>query len=246
MKPILILKTGELPRRVIERAGSYAEAFHGILGTVRCTVIDGQTEELPEPDWAGVIVTGSAASANDGDGWISRTTEFLRRVADRAIPIYGVCFGHQLVARTFGGKVEKCPRGWELGTTSITLTSEGGDDALFSALPESFPAHQSHGEVVTRLPPGAVTLAYNDHWAVQAFRLGDRIWGTQFHPEFTPAIMEGLVASLAAALPPGSFPGWRSEDTSLSEWLSATIRGAPAAARCLNNFATIVDSQGRK
>ena len=43
----------------------------------------------------------------------------------------------------------------------------------------------SHGDVVTSLPPDAVVLAQNEHSPHQAFRLGDRIWGTQFHPEFT-------------------------------------------------------------
>ena len=143
----------------------------------------------PEPDWAGVIVTGSPASTYDEEPWIIRGEDFLRRAADRSVPLYGVCFGHQLVAQAFGGRVEKCRHGWELGTVHLTLTDDGKGDPLFSDLPETFTAQMSHGDVVTELPSGATPLAQNEHSENQSFRLGDAIWGTQFHPEFTPTII---------------------------------------------------------
>ena len=121
MKSILILKTGELPRRVFENLGPYERAFLNILGDDRFVVSDARKEELPEPDWAGIIVTGSPASTYDGDTWIARSEDFLRRAADRSVPLYGVCFGHQLLAQTFGGKVEKCRHGWELGNRTVVV-----------------------------------------------------------------------------------------------------------------------------
>lgn len=243
MKPILILKTGELPRRVTERLGPYERAFLNLLGDERFVVIDARKEELPDPDWAGVIVTGSAASVYDGDAWIARSEEFLRRAADRSVPLYGVCFGHQLVAQALGGKVEKCRHGWELGTATVTLTDEGRTDPLFADVPESFHAQQSHGDVVAELPPGAVPLAQNDHWPYQAFRLGDHVWGTQFHPEFTPEIISDLIYTLASALPPEAFPRWQPCLDPLRGWLLASVREAPAAQRCLENFVRIVDGR---
>ena len=244
MKQILILKTGELPRRVIASLGPYERAFLNLLGDEQFAVVDARKEELPEPDWAGVIITGSPAATYDGDTWIARSEEFLRRAADRSVPLYGVCFGHQLLAQTFGGRVEKCRHGWELGTATLTLTVEGRSDPLFSDVPESFTAQQSHGDVVTELPPGAVPLAQNDHWAYQAFKLGDRIWGTQFHPEFTPEIMANLIHALASTLPPEAFPHWQPCIDPLREWLLATVREAPAAQRCLENFVRIVKERG--
>ena len=122
MKPILILKTGELPRRVIENLGPYEMRSCVIVGQERCVVVDARKEEIPEASWAGIIITGSPASTYDGEAWISESEEFLKRAADHSIPLYGVCFGHQLLAQTFGGKVEKCPRGWELGTVTVTQT----------------------------------------------------------------------------------------------------------------------------
>ena len=243
LKPILILKTGELPRRVTASIGPYERAFLNVLGDDRFVVVDARTDTPPEPDWAGVIVTGSPASVYDGDTCIARSEDFLRRAADRSVPLYGVCFGHQLLAQAFGGKVEKCRHGWELGTVTLTLTSAGRADPLFSALPPSFTAQQSHGDVVVELPAGAVTLAQNEHCAYQAFRLGDHIWGTQFHPEFTPAIMADMIHALTPVLPPQVFPRWQPDTQPLRDWLLATVRDAPAAQRCLENFATIVESR---
>ena len=239
-KPLLILKTGALPRAVTAQCGRYEQAFFNVLGPARCVVVDARKESLPEPDWAGIIVTGSPASANDPDPWVTRSEDFLKRAADQSVPIYGICFGHQHVAHAFGGTIEKNPHGWELGTAMVTLTPDGQRDALFSTVPESFLAQQSHGEIVTVLPPGATALAKNESCPYQAFSLERHIWGTQFHPEFTPAIMVGLIALLAAVLPPESFPGWPSAQQPLQDWLLKTVQNAPAAQRCLTNFAALV------
>ena len=125
MNQILLLKTGELPRRVTASIGPYERAFLNVLGDDRFVVVDARTDTPPEPDWAGVIVTGSPASVYDGDTCMARSEDFLRRAADRSVPLYGVCFGHQLLAQAFGGKVVKCRHGWELGTVTLTLTSAG-------------------------------------------------------------------------------------------------------------------------
>ncbi len=244
IKPILILKTGELSRRMIAQFGRSEQAFLDLLGEEQCAVVDARKETLPEVGWArniaGIVVTGSVASANDTDPWIAKSEDFLKRAADQSVPIYGICFGHQHVARTFGGRVEKNPRGWELGTATVSLTQEGQRNVLFASVPESFLAQESHGEIVTELPPGARALVHNDNCAYQAFSLDDRIWGTQFHPEYTPALMQVLIALHTAALPLESFPRWPSDEGPLQDWLRKTVRSTPAAQRCLNNFASIV------
>ncbi|MGH8005921.1 MAG: glutamine amidotransferase-related protein [Candidatus Binatia bacterium] len=245
MKPILILKTGNLSQRVTAALGPYERAFLNLLGDEHCVVVDARKETLPEPDWAGIIVTGSPASVYDSDPWILRSEDFLRRAADRAVPLYGVCFGHQLLAQTFGGKVEECRQGWELGTVPFTLTREGATDPLFLGVPESFVAHQSHKDVVVTLPPGAVALAWNDHCAYQAFALGGHIWGTQFHSEFTATIMENQIHWLTSILQPEAFPRWQLDIQLLRDRLLAEVQDTPAAQRCLENFVRIVESRSR-
>ena len=176
---------------------------------------------------------------------MTRSADFLKRAADAAVPLYGVCFGHQHLARTFGGRVEHSPVGWELGTAGVTLTEEGRRDPLFADVPATFPAQQSHGEIVAELPPGARTLAHNPHTACQAFALGDAIWGTQFHPEFTSEVVHALIGLLADRLPSGSFPAWHGDEQLLRDWLAKNVEATPAARRCLDNFATLVRQRGR-
>jgi GMP synthase (glutamine-hydrolysing) len=244
MKKLLILKTGELPRRVFENLGPYERAFLNVVGDERCQVIDVRKEELPTPDWAGIIITGSPASTYGSDTWIPRSEAFLWRAADRGVPLYGVCFGHQLLAQTFGGKVEKCPHGWELGTATVIQTERGKQDPLFAYVPESFIAQMSHGDVVTELPPGAIALAHNTHWSYQAFALGDCIWGTQFHPEFTAQILSDLIHALSALLPSEVFHQ-RPAVQPLRDWLLSSVQEAPTARRCLENFVALVEMRER-
>ncbi len=233
---VLILKTGELPRRVTERHGPYERAFLAILGAEeRFVVIDAQKEPLPEPTWQGIIVTGSALSTYDPDPSIRKSEELIKRAADKGVPIFGICFGHQLLAQTFGGKVEKCPRGWELGTVSVSVNPKVQDDPLFAGLPKQFNVQQSHGDVVSELPSGAICLAENSHWPIQACRLGETIWGTQFHPEFTPAIMEELVQALTGVLPAKAFPN-HPPDPLLKKRILSDLRDSPHAPESLRNF----------
>ena len=161
------------------------------------------------------------------------------------MPMYGVCFGHQHLVRTFGGRVEHSPAGWELGTGGVTLTEEGRRDPLFADVPAAFPAQQNHGEIVAELPPGARMLAHTPHTACQAFVLGDAIWGIQFHPEFTPEVVYALIGLLADRLPAGSFPAWPADEQPLRDWLSKSVQATPTARRCLDNFAAIVRERGR-
>lgn len=233
---ILILKTGEFPVQVRERHGPYERSVLALFPEEnRFVVIDARKELPPGPDWLGIIITGSESSTYDGDTWIRKSEDFLRRAADRGVPTFGICFGHQLLAQTFGGKVEKCPWGWELGTVSVLLTPEAQDDPLFSGLPNELPVQQSHGDVVGKLPSGAVCLARSSHCPIQAFRLGENIWGTQFHPEFTQAIMKDAVHYLTAALPPDVFPR-PPANRSLKDWIVSGLRETAEAQSCLQNF----------
>ncbi|GAA3906049.1 hypothetical protein GCM10022382_11120 [Microbacterium invictum] len=71
------------------------------------------------------------------------------------------------------------------GPTTITLTAEADRDPVFGGLAHTFSALTAHKEGTARLPDGAVLLATNEACPVQAFRIGDRLYATQFHPEPT-------------------------------------------------------------
>ncbi|MDX1439037.1 MAG: type 1 glutamine amidotransferase, partial [Rubricoccaceae bacterium] len=107
---------------------------------------------------------------------------------DRRLPLFGSCWGHQFIARAFGGTVIHDSESAEMGTHEVMLTDEGQADPLFEAFPRKFWAQMGHQDRVSILPEGAVELATNDVAPYQAFRFADApIYGTQFHSELDEA-----------------------------------------------------------
>lgn len=132
----------------------------------------------------GWIITGSPASVNDALPGMRSVRAGIAEVVVGGHPVLGVCFGHQLLAASLGGNVANNPNGWELGLATIALTDAGGRSPIFRGLDARFPVYESHREVVTHLPADGQVLAENE-MGLQAFQLGDRAFGVQFHPEFT-------------------------------------------------------------
>jgi GMP synthase (glutamine-hydrolysing) len=95
------------------------------------------------------------------------------------------CFGIGVVTRLLGGDVTR-QHPEDTGPTTIELTAEGRADALLGDLALRFAALTAHKEGAGVVPPGAVLLATNDGCPVQAYRVGERLYATQFHPEPTP------------------------------------------------------------
>ena len=140
----------------------------------------------------GWIITGSPRSVYDEDDWMLRLEDSIRDVGNKGVPIFGICFGHQIIAKSFGGNVELNPKGWELGSHSITLTDNGKKSSLFKNLPIEMVVYESHQDYISVLPENAIQLAYNEQ-CIQAFQLFDYIFSVQFHPEFSLEIMKKYV-----------------------------------------------------
>lgn len=95
----------------------------------------------------------------------------------------GMCFGHQLIADLAGGTIEVDMKQAETGIGTIDLNDEGAADPLLGGFGPSFHAILGHKASVTAFPEGAVHLATTAIHPLQAFRLGNNVYGTQFHPE---------------------------------------------------------------
>jgi GMP synthase-like glutamine amidotransferase len=124
----------------------------------------------------------------------------LEAAVARNLPVLGICLGAQLLAAAFGARVYPGPAP-EIGVADVKLTAEGSDDPLLGPAGPSFPALHWHGDTFD-LPPGAVHLAATRPYANQAFRLGDRAWGLQFHIELD----QTLAREWAEVLPRGASP----------------------------------------
>lgn len=192
-------------------------------------VIDVVAGAPPDPgDYAGLVVTGSPASAYDGHAWLDRLKVYVRRAVEAGIPTLGVCFGHQLLSYVMGGRVGKDPADWEVGLELVTLTDAGRGDPLFNGLPDPLPVLQSHRDAVIELPPGATLLATNDHTVHQAFALGDRVRAVQFHPEATPRQLGWILEARAERL---------AQEAGIDvHKVVAGMRPTPEARRVLRNF----------
>lgn len=152
-------------------------------------------EQRPDGfEFDAIVVTGSRASVYWDEPWIDPLVEYVGEAADRGLPILGVCYGHQVLAEALGGRVAGMD-GFEIGYNTIERVRE---DTLFAGIDEEFTAFTTHGDTVSRLPPGASLLAENEY-GVHAFRKG-HCWGVQFHPEYdmttARSVTEGKVDTL--------------------------------------------------
>lgn len=141
-----------------------------------------------------VMVFGGAMHADQDDRhpWLRDETLLLQELLDRRVPVLGVCLGAQLVARAAHARVYAAAEP-EIGWHRVELTDAAAEDPIFSRLPRTFDAFQWHYYTYD-VPAGAVELARSPR-CTQAFRLGDSVWGVQFHPEVTGPQVESWLAS---------------------------------------------------
>jgi GMP synthase (glutamine-hydrolysing) len=202
MKPILIIQTGEAPEPILGRLGSFAQWFRTAMRLqpeqVRAVRVD-IGGMLPKPkDIAGAVITGSGAMVTDRAPWSEDTAAWLRGAMDAELPLFGVCYGHQLMAHALGGTVGWLPGGREIGTQPIMRSSH--DDGLLNGMPVNFPAHTTHRQSVLEAPRGARALARSAADPHQILRYGSNAISTQFHPEFSTRFMRAYLRSRQPAL----------------------------------------------
>lgn len=185
---------------------------------------------------AGVVLTGAHTMVTDNHPWSVALEAWIPSLLSAGTPLFGICYGHQLLARAAGGKVGMHLQGQEISTVTVKKLAIADQDILFRHLPPSFPAHATHLQTVLALPPGATCLAANSHEPNHAFRLGARAWGLQFHPEFTPDIMRAYIREQAGALTAAGME--------IEQLLQAVIP-TPEAGSLLREFASIVEGQTR-
>ena len=134
-----------------------------------------------------VLGGGYLPDADDQAPWLAPTRTLVAEALETGVPVFGICLGGQLLAHVAGGTVRGEHGRPEVGSTALTLRPEAARDRLFGGLPEQVTAIENHVDAITSLPPGAPWLMRSEHCPHQAFRVGDRAWGVQFHPEATAA-----------------------------------------------------------
>lgn len=142
-------------------------------------------------EFAGLILMGGPMSVNDPEPWVEAELDLILHAAKRDLPILGVCLGAQLIAKAFGARVYRNTVK-EIGWFETRWTEAAASDPLLCGLPDPCQIFQWHGETFD-LPANSVWLARTQTCAHQAFRIGHRVWGLQFHLEVTPEMIQEWV-----------------------------------------------------
>jgi len=147
-----------------------------------------------------LIFLGGSMSVNDAArlGYLAEEKAVIRAALAKSMPILGVCLGSQLLAAAAGARVYPASRP-EIGWEAVSLTEDGRRDPVLSGLGNVGAVFHWHGETFD-LPVGAVLLASSAITPHQAFRLGRRAYGLQFHLEVDAAMIGSWVAAYRSDL----------------------------------------------
>jgi GMP synthase-like glutamine amidotransferase len=195
---LAILEAGTPPPPLIEAHGRYPAMFERLLG-VEATSYDVAAGELP-PDvgrHGAYLITGSSAGVYEDLPWIPKLATFLRAAKGRA-KLVGICFGHQIMAEAFGGRVEKSAKGWGIGLHGYPIVRHETwmDDVPLVSAPAS------HQDQVVQPPPNAELIASSVFTPYAGFSWHDQqALSFQFHPEMSPAFARALYDSRRDRIP---------------------------------------------
>lgn len=129
---------------------------------------------LPDADeYDGYILTGSELGVYDSAPWMAPLKTFLGELKAANTPVFGVCFGHQIMAEAFGGRAEKADKGFVVGARPFQTAA--GEIA----------AHAMHQDQVTAVPPGATVTVTAPYCPVAGLDYDFPARSIQFHPEYT-------------------------------------------------------------
>ncbi|MEL6488461.1 MAG: type 1 glutamine amidotransferase [Cyanobacteria bacterium J06621_3] len=143
----------------------------------------------PSGDYDGLVVLGGPMNAHEDEKFphLGQTVDLIQQFYQQHKPIVGICLGAQLIARAFGSRVyaNRVP---EIGFCKVRTTESVCVDPVLQNLPEDLCLMQWHFDTFD-LPDEATLLMTNDVCKHQAYRIGDNIYGFQFHFEVTPEIV---------------------------------------------------------
>ena len=151
--------------------------------------------EFPEDisGFDGVMITGSPSSVNEDAPWMARLKDMLRDMMAEGVPLFGACFGHQVIASALGSRIVSNPGGWAHGLIEMTRVG----DTAWSGPDDRLCLYGSHVEQVESLPAGATRIFESPGCPIAGFAIGTHVFTVQHHPEMTPGFFTDLVREYA-------------------------------------------------
>lgn len=193
MNRLGVLRMCELPEPAIAAHGDYLTVFRDFyaphaLELVDFAVHDGETPaSIHECD--GWVISGSPASTFDDLDWIRTGEEIVRSLIAAERPLFGICFGHQLMAQALGGTVERATVGWGAGAHRYEVAEA---PPMWPDAPATITLLAMHQDQVVEVPADSTVWATSTFCPNAGIAYGERAWSMQPHPEFTPRLVEAL------------------------------------------------------
>lgn len=186
---LCIIENGLVPEELQTRFASYPTMIEQWLSPAlpearfsQVSVVRG--EPLPAPEaFDGYLLTGSKHSVYEQANWMQRLITFLQQLKTLRKPVFGICFGHQIMADAFGGRTRKAEQGWGVGAQAYRDNGHGpgaGASLIF------------HQDQVVELPPAAQVLGGSDHCPNGVLGYCFPALSVQYHPEFNPDYVSAL------------------------------------------------------
>lgn len=226
-RPVLVIDFGaqyaQLIARRIREAGVYSELVSH----------EATYEDIKNLDPVALVLSGGPSSVYAANSPSARSDIF-----DYGVPIFGICYGFQILAKKLGGEVGRTGAS-EYGPTEVTIVESEGE--LFTGQPDTQLAWMSHGDEVQKAPPGFKILARTDSTSVAAFGSEKKkIYGVQWHPEvkhseYGQAVLENFLFSVA-----GLSRNWSSESV-IAQQVEA-VREVVGPSRVICGLSGGVDS----
>jgi GMP synthase (glutamine-hydrolysing) len=152
----------------------------------------------------GIAITGSALHVYAGGPEVMRQVDLVRAALATGTPMFGSCWGLQVIAAAAGGTVRKNPKGREIGFgRAIRLTEAGRKHPMYAGKLEVFNAPTVHLDEIETVPPGTAVLATNAMSAVQSAEIrtnGSVVWAVQYHPEYPLRELAAIVRRIGTRL----------------------------------------------
>ena len=196
MLKLAILQTDVLHPEFLDEYHGYGAMFQRVFAAANIalesdifSVIDGVYPTEPNR-YDAMLITGSKADAFGDDAWIATLKTYLQQRFAAGQKLLGVCFGHQLLAHSLGGKVQRADAGWGVGIMQYQWRAK---PSWLVDTAAQFQLLCSHRDQVVALPPEATLLAGNDFCSNAAFYIDNRVLTFQPHPEFTKPYAEALL-----------------------------------------------------
>ncbi|WP_170422387.1 type 1 glutamine amidotransferase [Ruegeria arenilitoris] len=141
----------------------------------------------------GVMITGSPASVTENAPWMQQLEGLIEDLIDHEIPVFGACFGHQIIAKSLGAPIVRNPEGWAHGRIETNRVAS----MPWSNAQNGWHLYGSHIEQVGALPEGAQRLFESPGCPIAGYAIGNHVFTVQHHPEMTQEFIADLVEEYA-------------------------------------------------